>query len=347
MKLSIVVPVYDVEVYLPRCLDSLLRQGWKAGEYEIVCVNDGSPDGSAQILADYAERHPDIIRVITQENQGLGPARYTGTMAARGEYVAFVDSDDYLIDGAYAYLCEHFLQGSPDVVHYDNKFVSTDGKTLVGDLSKVGQMSRYIYTDGKTLVDPQAQPKGTLIFDGDGAEAYNRMPLTFTWTKIIKRSFLVEHDLKAEPVVCQDELFNFAMFRLHPHTRVVSSSLYRYEQANPNSAQHTLNRHRTLRQLDELLFHNTVIMEQYLSTELADAARRSINLSINTFYRRITRVRLSWHEWRRYHQRLLQLPPLHYPYDNPNWKTSVATTLKNLSRHSYLCYLLLFYVRPK
>ena len=115
MKLSVIVPVYNVERFLPRCLDSLLRQGMEAGEWEVICVNDGSPDNSAAILAEYEKKYPDVFKVITQENQGLGGARNTGTALAQGEWIAYLDSDDYIIDGAYRYLLDHFcgpIEGS-------------------------------------------------------------------------------------------------------------------------------------------------------------------------------------------------------------------------------------------
>ena len=91
MLLSVIVPVYNVERYLPRCLESLLRQGLEAEEYEVICVNDGSSDNSALVLTDYAQLYPRIVKVIHQRNQGLGPARNTGMAAAQGEYIAFVD----------------------------------------------------------------------------------------------------------------------------------------------------------------------------------------------------------------------------------------------------------------
>ncbi len=92
-KVSIVVPVYNVEPFLARCLDSLIAQTLK--EIEILCVNDGSTDGSIRILNAYAENDP-RIRVISQINKGLGGARNTGVKAAVGEYVLFVDSDDWI-----------------------------------------------------------------------------------------------------------------------------------------------------------------------------------------------------------------------------------------------------------
>lgn len=94
---SIVIPVYNVEKYLGECLDSVLRQTLKA--IEVVCVDDGSTDGSPRILADYAAKDP-RIRVVTQQNAGLSAARNAGMDAATGEYVCFIDSDDWIADDA-------------------------------------------------------------------------------------------------------------------------------------------------------------------------------------------------------------------------------------------------------
>lgn len=92
-KVSIIVPVYNVETYLPQCLDSLINQTYE--NLEIICVNDGSPDGSGQILQQYAVRDS-RIRVITQVNQGLSGARNTGMKYATGAFIMFVDSDDWI-----------------------------------------------------------------------------------------------------------------------------------------------------------------------------------------------------------------------------------------------------------
>ena len=93
VKVSVVVPVYNAEKYLKRCLDSLRKQ--TLNDIEIICVNDGSTDGSGKILAEYAA-HDKRIKVITQENQYIGAARNRGIEAARGEYIGFVDSDDWV-----------------------------------------------------------------------------------------------------------------------------------------------------------------------------------------------------------------------------------------------------------
>jgi glycosyltransferase involved in cell wall biosynthesis len=93
MQFSVIVPVYNVEQYLPECLDSLFHQTY--GDWEAVCVDDGSTDGCAAILAGYASRDS-RIKVITQPNGGLSAARNTGLDNATGDYILFLDSDDWL-----------------------------------------------------------------------------------------------------------------------------------------------------------------------------------------------------------------------------------------------------------
>lgn len=98
VRISVLVPVYNVEGLLPRCLDSMLRQ--TINDIEIVCVNDASPDKSGEILQEYARRDP-RVRIITKpQNEGLMMARKTGYENARGEYLFFCDSDDFIPDDA-------------------------------------------------------------------------------------------------------------------------------------------------------------------------------------------------------------------------------------------------------
>ena len=92
-KISVIIPVYNVQDYLSACLDSVLDQTFQ--DFEIICVNDGSTDGSADILNKYAEQD-NRVKVFTQKNQGQGVARNTGLDAMNGEYVLFLDSDDRL-----------------------------------------------------------------------------------------------------------------------------------------------------------------------------------------------------------------------------------------------------------
>lgn len=97
MILSIIIPIYNVERYLEKCILSCEFQDISKNEYEIICVNDGSPDSSAIIAKKLATQY-DNIKIINQANQGLSVARNTGLDNARGEYVWFVDSDDWIED---------------------------------------------------------------------------------------------------------------------------------------------------------------------------------------------------------------------------------------------------------
>ena len=94
--LSIIVPVYNAEKWLRRCVDSLLNQDLPREDYEIILVDDGSTDGSLKICDEYLAAHPGLVRVIHQPNSGVSMARNTGIELAKGEYLSFVDSDDYI-----------------------------------------------------------------------------------------------------------------------------------------------------------------------------------------------------------------------------------------------------------
>ena len=98
MKLSVIIPIYNVENYLRRCLDSAIDLD--LSDYEIVAVNDGSTDGSPAIAEEYASRYPGLFHLITTANGGLGHARNVGLSLAKGEFVLFLDSDDRLSPGA-------------------------------------------------------------------------------------------------------------------------------------------------------------------------------------------------------------------------------------------------------
>ncbi|MBR2704788.1 MAG: glycosyltransferase [Clostridia bacterium] len=116
-KVSIVVPVYNVDKYLAKCLDSLVNQTLQ--DIEIIAVNDGSTDGSADILTDYEQRYEGKIKVLTKENGGLSDARNYGMPYATGEYIAFLDSDDYVEKDMYERLYNKAIEENSDIVECD------------------------------------------------------------------------------------------------------------------------------------------------------------------------------------------------------------------------------------
>ena len=112
--LSIIIPVYNVEPYIRTCLESIFSQGLTDDTYEIIVVNDGTTDRSMEKISDLIHHHNNII-TINQENQGLSVARNNGFLQATGEYILFLDSDDFLIDGALPLLLERTMSSKPDI----------------------------------------------------------------------------------------------------------------------------------------------------------------------------------------------------------------------------------------
>jgi len=128
MFFSIIVPVYNVEQYLRDCLDSVVAQTYT--DYELICVNDGSTDGSQFILEEYQQKYPQIT-IISQQNKGLSAARNAGIKAAKGDYLFFLDSDDWIESNALEVLAQK--QAGEDLLWFNGRRVSEDGSTEVPD----------------------------------------------------------------------------------------------------------------------------------------------------------------------------------------------------------------------
>ncbi len=117
MKISVIIPVYNTEKFISRAIDSVLAQDYK--DYEIICIDDGSKDKSAQIIKEKANTYS-CIKYYYQENQGPGIARKKGYLKAKGELIYFMDSDDYLIDNsAFSKIIDVYNKYNPDVVLFD------------------------------------------------------------------------------------------------------------------------------------------------------------------------------------------------------------------------------------
>lgn len=117
-KLSIIIPVYNVEKYIRPCMESIFRQGLDEDDYEVIIVNDGTPDKSMEVIEDIIAAHANIT-VINQKNLSLSVARNNGIAAAKGEYILMPDSDDLLIENSLKPLLDKALQTKADLVVAD------------------------------------------------------------------------------------------------------------------------------------------------------------------------------------------------------------------------------------
>lgn len=191
--LSIIIPVYNVENYVRECLDSLLQQELSA--CEVLCVNDGSTDGSLAILQEYQAAHPNVFRVFSQINQGQAAARNKALDEAKGEYVVFLDSDDYYLPNAIATIITYIKKYPLVDVFYWDCAVTTEG-------------NRYYTLPHISPVDQQIIE----YYDWE-YEQYTTTPAGCVWGGAYRKAFLDKNHLRMRPgVYYEDELSIFSIF---------------------------------------------------------------------------------------------------------------------------------------
>ena len=188
--LSVVVPVYQVEGYLKQCLDSILEQG--PDDLEVVVVDDCSPDGSGKIIDEYAARDTRVLAVHLTENVGLGRARNVGFAQSSGDYVWFVDSDDWLADGAIEAAAERLIA---------ERDAGRELDMLVVDFA------RYYEKDGRTrrsgVARALARTPGPEVFTAVERPSIIGV-LHVAWSRIVRRRFLIDNELHFYPGLYED-----------------------------------------------------------------------------------------------------------------------------------------------
>jgi glycosyltransferase involved in cell wall biosynthesis len=188
LKVSVILPVYNVENYLEDCLDTIINQTLK--DIEIICVNDGSTDKSSDILKKFAAKD-DRITIINQENQGAGVARNKGLRIAKGEYLSFLDADDFfeldMLEKAYNYS----LKNSLDVCVYGVK--TFNDKT--SETRRIDYDIQKRYLPEKTIFNYKDFPK----------YVFNTFK-NWTWNKLFRRSFILENDIEFQELFRTNDL---------------------------------------------------------------------------------------------------------------------------------------------
>lgn len=187
MKLSIIIPVCNVEKYIGSCLKSIYRQGLSEKDFEIIVVNDGSTDGSMQVVGDIKELHHNIS-IINQENAGPSVSRNAGMDVATGEYVLFVDSDDLLMDNGLGVLLQKAMESSADMIVADYK--------------------RMIDADIDKNYDSQMTSQDIIDLSGYDyyVKVYNPAEGSFIWRILYKRAFLNENHIRLVPGVYYEDI---------------------------------------------------------------------------------------------------------------------------------------------
>ncbi len=191
---SIIVPVYNVEKYLRECVDSILSQTYKG--IEVILVDDGSADSSPSICDEYARAHSNVL-VIHRENGGLSVARNTGLEQCTGEYVYFIDSDDYIAPEAVEELLRVAVSEDADIVFYD-AYSFEDGNEQRE--IKQNYKRNHNYSPAKGIDMLTALQKN--------GEFHSSVPLM-----LLRKDFLIEHSLDFVPgILHEDTIFTFKAF---------------------------------------------------------------------------------------------------------------------------------------
>ncbi len=197
---SVIVPVYNVQDYIEKCLDSLVNQTLK--QLEVIVVDDGSTDRTSLIVDDYQKKYNAMIKVIHKKNEGVSIARNVGLESATGEYIGFLDSDDWVNFDMYEKLYQKAIKDNCDIVACD---------TLA------------IYPDKKILIESHINETSTI--KDLMLKAY-----AVIWNKIYKREIIKGIDFKAGMTFCEDVRF---LYMLYPRIKKIGSiheSLHNYLQ---------------------------------------------------------------------------------------------------------------------
>ncbi len=226
MELSIIVPACNVEQYLERCIASIQTQNLK--DYEVIIINDGSKDNTLQIAQRLANTYKNII-VFSQDNKGLSATRNVGITKAQGEYIIFLDSDDFYNPNCLNYLLDEVKNNNLDVLQFGyslNKTGVTKKVSLNEEVKK--------YSKKKFLEEVFFSP--------------------FAWNKIIKRCLLIDNNLFfAEGKLMEDDYFTTEMFLKADRIGNTDLEVYNYFH-NPNSIRKTVNREHELKIIEDLVF---------------------------------------------------------------------------------------------
>lgn len=208
--LTVIIPVYNSELYLKKCIESVLTQNINEEELEIIVIDDGSTDGSLSIIKEFSLKIKNF-KTIIQSNKGVGFSRNKGLEVASGKYVLFLDSDDWLLDDGMRILKEEYIipNNYPDIITFHSRTVD-----------------KYYKAKEWNHIVPH-----NIIFQGNLLNYAKKIGIgKSVWNNLFKKEFLINNNLRfSEHKIAEDMLFMLRLFNFKDNT-IVSSNLniYRY-----------------------------------------------------------------------------------------------------------------------
>lgn len=258
MKISVIVPIYKCEQFLPACLDSILSQTYT--DLEIILVDDGSPDQAPQICDEY-EKADVRIKVIHQENQGVSAARNVGLRLASGELISFIDSDDTLEPDMYELLIRTMRDYNADISHCGFNRVE-DG------------VVHPIYDSKQTVLQTSEEAISCLLT--------GRLFTGSLWNKLFRKTLLDGLSFREELKINEDVLFDFEAFKRAKRIVFSDYAKYNYMVRQSNSACFVTPNEKKLK---DSLWVNRYMYEALSKSDLADAAAERYLRCLSGYYR--------------------------------------------------------------
>lgn len=219
IRLSIIIPFYNVEKYIAECLDSVYNQDISEEEYEVICVNDASPDNSREIVLEYQKKHSNLTLVEHEVNKKLGAARNTGRKIARGKYIWNVDSDDMIVPNCLGHLLSICERNCLDFLIFDRLY--NDGGILEYD-NKDWQDIRGSYSGFEIW----KSAKNNLIFPA--------------WNKIFRKGFLDDNNIYSPEINMGEDVPYSVEAIIMAKTTCYTTAKYYVVRENGNSLTRTM-----------------------------------------------------------------------------------------------------------
>lgn len=215
-RLSIIIPFYNVEHYIAECLDSVFQQDIPEEEYEVVCVNDGSPDHSRNIVLEYQKRHPYLVLVEHKVNKKLGAARNTGRAVAKGNYIWNVDSDDKIVPNCLGNLLRICEENDLDVLDFGRyRFWGEN----IEDMPNIRSTEEV--TSGLDYLEQ--------------LESYDLSKMCVVWRRLVRRAFLNENQIFSPEInFGEDVPYSFKVLLSAKRMMAIPDRCYLYR-TNPDS----------------------------------------------------------------------------------------------------------------
>ena len=230
LLLSVIVPVYNVEKYVATCLLSILENDLQPIDFELIVVDDGSPDKSMTIVRDIAEKWPNV-QIYTQKNTGISGARNSGIRLAKGKYILFVDSDDWITGDSLKNLVLLSETHNLDILEFGIQKVTNDF-SIVGEFSNTSENAVF-----------------------SGIDYYKKVRyVNSVFNKLYKKEFILENDLFfIEGIYVEDFELNTRAFLAAKHVMAISDRIYQYRQS-PDSITRTIDKGKKLKMLEDHIF---------------------------------------------------------------------------------------------